>query len=111
MLCNFSIASIFTSLLLAAIISNLALGPLREISRNLDSMNSGAMEEFNGGHFEHDEFGLVTLKIANLGRQMRDTKEIFSALKGQCGSAHVQAAGWTDAVLLAIPGSCWSARR
>ncbi|MGA9447106.1 MAG: ATP-binding protein, partial [Candidatus Sulfotelmatobacter sp.] len=30
---------------------------------------------------EHDEFGLVTLKIANLGRQMRDTKEIFSALK------------------------------
>jgi PAS domain S-box-containing protein len=77
----FSIASIFTSLLLAAIISNLALGPLREISRNLDSMNSGAMEEFNGGHFEHDEFGLVTLKIANLGRQMRDTKEIFSALK------------------------------
>jgi PAS domain S-box-containing protein len=29
----------------------------------------------------HDEYGLVTLKIAHLGRQMRDTKEIFSALK------------------------------
>ena len=29
----------------------------------------------------HDEYGLVTLKIANLGRQMRDAKEIFSALK------------------------------
>ena len=28
-----------------------------------------------------DEFGLVTLKIANLGRQMRDSREIFSALK------------------------------
>ncbi len=28
-----------------------------------------------------DEYGLVTLKIAHLGRQMRDTKEIFSALK------------------------------
>ena len=28
-----------------------------------------------------DEYGLVTLKIAHLGRQMRDAKEIFSALK------------------------------
>src|ERR1700691_2640506 len=77
----FSIASIFASLLLAAVISNLALGPLREIARNLDSMNSGATEDFSGRESEHDEFGLVTLKIANLGRQMRDTKEIFSALK------------------------------
>jgi signal transduction histidine kinase len=77
----FSIASIFASLLLAAVISNLALGPLREISRNLDSMNSGGTEDFSGKESEHDEFGLVTLKIANLGRQMRDTKEIFSALK------------------------------
>ncbi len=77
----FSIASIFASLLLAAVISNLALGPLREISRNLDSMNSGGGEEFSGNEDEHDEVGLVTLKIANLGRQIRDTKEIFSALK------------------------------
>ncbi len=30
---------------------------------------------------DHDEYGLVTLKIANLGRQMRDAREIFSALK------------------------------
>jgi signal transduction histidine kinase len=75
----FSIASIFASLLLAAVISNLALGPLREINRNLDSMNPG--DEFSANESEHDEFGLVTLKIANLGRQMRDTREIFSALK------------------------------
>jgi len=77
----FSIASIFASLLLAAMISNVALGPLRQISRNLDSVSSGTAEEFLGKESEHDEFGLVTLKIANLGRQMRDTKEIFSALK------------------------------
>ena len=77
----FSIASIFTSLLLAAMISNVALGPLRKISRNLDSVSSGTSEELSGKESEHDEFGLVTLKIANLGRQMRDTKEIFSALK------------------------------
>src|SRR5271170_3292329 len=77
----FSIASIFVSLLLAAGISNLALGPLKKISRNLDSVTSGSTEEFSGDESEHDEFGLVTLKIANLGRQMRDSREIFSALK------------------------------
>jgi signal transduction histidine kinase len=77
----FSIASIFTSLLLAAGVSNVAFGPLKEISRNLDSVTSGATEELSGNESEHDEFGLVTLKIANLGRQMRDSREIFSALK------------------------------
>src|ERR1700733_12652535 len=77
----FSIASIFVSLLLAAGISNLALGPLKKISRNLDSVTSGATEALSGNESEHDEFGLVTLKIANLGRQMRDSREIFSALK------------------------------
>jgi len=35
----FSIASIFVSLLLAAVISNVALGPLKKISRNLDSVS------------------------------------------------------------------------
>ncbi|MGA8216554.1 MAG: ATP-binding protein [Candidatus Sulfotelmatobacter sp.] len=77
----FSIASIFASLLLAAGVSNLALGPLKEISRNLDSVSSGATGELSGNESERDEFGLVTLKIANLGRQMRDSREIFSALK------------------------------
>jgi signal transduction histidine kinase len=77
----FSIASIFASLLLAAGVSNLALGPLKKISRNLDSVSSGATEALSGNESEHDELGLVTLKIANLGRQMRDSREIFSALK------------------------------
>jgi signal transduction histidine kinase len=77
----FSIASIFISLLLAAAISNVALGPLKEISRNLDSVTLGGTEEFSGNESEHDEFGLVSLKIANLGRQIRDSREIFSALK------------------------------
>ena len=77
----FSIASIFLSLLLAAAISNIALGPLKEISRNLDSVTLGETEEFSRNDSEHDEFGLVSLKIANLGRQIRDSREIFSALK------------------------------
>jgi signal transduction histidine kinase len=77
----FSIASIFASLLLAAGVSNLALGPLKEISRNLDSVSSGTTEALSGQESEHDELGMVTLKIANLSRQMRDSREIFSALK------------------------------
>ena len=77
----FSIVSIFASLVLAAAISNLALGPLKELSRNLDSVSAGDGDALAGDESRHDEYGLVTLKIANLGRQIRDTKEIFSALK------------------------------
>src|SRR4029077_147539 len=76
----FSGASIFLSLLLAALISRLALGPLEEINRNLDYVTGGAAD-IDDAESDHDEYGLVTLKIANLGRQMRDSKEIFSALK------------------------------
>src|ERR1700758_4116178 len=39
-----SVALIFVSLLMAAGISNLALGPLKEISRNLDSESAGEPE-------------------------------------------------------------------
>jgi signal transduction histidine kinase len=76
-----SVAVIFVSLLLAAGISNLALGPLKKINRNLDSVTAGDGDVLSTDESSHDEYGLVTLKIANLGRQIRDSKEIFSALK------------------------------
>lgn len=76
-----SVTLIFVSLFLAAGISNLALGPLKEINRNLDSVTAGEAESLYAEDSEHDEYGLVTLKIANLGRQIRDSREIFSALK------------------------------
>lgn len=76
-----SVALVFLSLLLAAGISNLALGPLKEINRNLDSVTAGDTDTLSDDENNHDEYGLVTLKIANLGRQIRDSKEIFSALK------------------------------
>src|SRR5262249_48033322 len=75
-----SVGLIFASLFLSAAISNLALGPLKEINRNLDTMAAGGAEDFTD-RSSHDEYGLVTLKIANLSRQIRDSKEIFSALK------------------------------
>jgi signal transduction histidine kinase len=76
-----SIALIFASLILAAGISHLALGPLKRISLNLDSVSAGDADALSGDESKHDEYGLVTLKIANLGRQIRDSREIFSALK------------------------------
>jgi signal transduction histidine kinase len=77
----FSSIAIVLALLLAAALSHFALGPLEQISRSLDSMTAGEAEAVGDPETRRDEYGLVTLKIAHLGRQMRDTKEIFSALK------------------------------
>lgn len=75
------LAAIALALLLGAGVAHLALGPLKELSRNLDSMSAGAGETLDGPQPRQDEYGRVTSKIADLGRQMRDTNQIFSALK------------------------------
>jgi PAS domain S-box-containing protein len=78
----FSGIAILLSLVLAAGLSHIALGPLERISRSLDSVTAGDAAAIIAEHeHSHDEYGLVSLKIAHLGRQMRDAKEIFSALK------------------------------
>src|ERR1051326_1635862 len=74
--------AVVLALILAASLSRLALGPLEQISKRLDSVSAGeTVTPTPEGEDLGDEYGLVTLKIAHLGRQMRDTKEIFSALK------------------------------
>jgi PAS domain S-box-containing protein len=78
---KFSGLAIFCSLLFAALLSHIALGPLEHISRSLDSMTETPGGESEPAEQERDEYGRVTEKIANLGRQMRDAREIFSALK------------------------------
>ena len=75
----FSGIAILFSLFFAAGLSHIALGPLEHISRTLDSVAGGV--DTHGKDESGDEYGLVTLKIANIGQQMRDAKEIFSALK------------------------------
>src|SRR5271165_4833721 len=76
----FSVLAVVSSLLLGAIVSNFALGPLKQISLNLDTASAGATEAL-AEESSGDEVGLVSLKIAHLGRQIRDTNQIFSALK------------------------------
>lgn len=78
----FSAILIFISLLLAAGLSNFALQPMEAISKRLDVMTGGP--EHTAGPepaAEIDEFGAVNTKIDRLGRQMRDVKEVFTALK------------------------------
>ena len=77
----YSGAAIILSLILAAGVSNIALRPLVAINRRLDLITSGKAEPVEGDSRRSDEYGTVSTKIERLGRQMRDVKEVFSALK------------------------------
>lgn len=77
----FSGVSMLICLVLAAGVSNLALRPLTAISRRLDLIASGHADVVDAPVKRLDEYGAVTSKIDRLGRQMRDVKEVFSALK------------------------------
>jgi signal transduction histidine kinase len=73
---------VFFSFVLAAALSNLALRPLEAIGRRLDVMTSEVPgDEPAAPEQNFDEYGLVNTKIDRLGRQIRDVKEVFSALK------------------------------
>jgi signal transduction histidine kinase len=73
--------AILFCIVLAAGLSNLALRPLAVISRRLDLISSGQAEVTDLPSPRADEYGAVSSKIDRLGRQMRDVKEVFSALK------------------------------
>ena len=77
----FSGAAILFSLLISAVVSTLGLRPLTAISRRLDLLASGQAEPKETGLKRSDEYGVVSHKIERLGRQVRDVKEVFSALK------------------------------
>lgn len=77
-----SAIAILLSLALAAGVSNIASRPLEAIGRRLDQMTAGVTDVTpEPDPRVTDEYGLVNTKIDRLGRQMRDVKEVFSALK------------------------------
>jgi PAS domain S-box-containing protein len=76
-----SAAAILICFLLSAFLSSFALRPLKAISRRLDLIASGQAEPGETTAKRSDEYGAVSTKIERLGRQMRDVKEVFSALK------------------------------
>jgi len=58
------------------------LRPLEAIGRRLDQMTAGVPDTTPDPDPRRvDEYGIVSTKIDRLGRQMRDVKEVFTALK------------------------------
>jgi PAS domain S-box-containing protein len=74
--------AILASLVLAAGVSNLALRPLTTIGRRLDLITLGQLDPVTEPEPRSaDEVSLVTHKIDRIDREMRDVKEVFTALK------------------------------
>jgi len=75
-----ALGSVLVSTLLAFIVSSIALAPLARISAQLDRISAG---QFEGEPVvaQGDELGAVSTKIAGLGKQLRDVREVFSALR------------------------------
>jgi signal transduction histidine kinase len=75
--------SLLISVLLAAMVSNVALAPLGRISAQLDRISRG---EFDHKPLQRgDEFGQVSTKISLIGQQLRGVREIFSTLDQALG--------------------------
>jgi signal transduction histidine kinase len=71
-----------TALIAAFLLSNLALEPLEEISRQLDYWTAASEETEEGGKAPRQDMAArVSNKIDIIGQRMRNVEEVFSALK------------------------------
>ena len=74
--------SLVAALLSAFLLSNLALHPLTEISRQLDTLTAAedpVIEE--GPESKQDVTAQVSTKIEKIGQRMRNVEEVYSALR------------------------------
>jgi signal transduction histidine kinase len=98
---TFLIGALVVSTLLAAVVSGAALAPLRDISAQLDRISAGQFDapapESKGFALSGDEIGQVSLKISQVGQQLRGVHEIFSTLRENMNSVM---AGLEDGLLL-----------
>jgi PAS domain S-box-containing protein len=72
---GYTVGALLISLLAAAVVSSLALAPLEQISRRLDSLNAEPVEG------SQDPLLRVSTNIERLSERMRNTEQVFSALK------------------------------
>jgi PAS domain S-box-containing protein len=95
------LVSLVISTLLAAIVSRATLAPLVDITAQLDRISAGQYDvpspEEKGVAVTGDELGLVSLKISQVGRQLRGVHEIFSTMRENMNSVM---AGLEDGLLL-----------
>jgi signal transduction histidine kinase len=70
---------IFVSVLLSIAFSDFVLSPLTAISAQLDTLTGGVPPAENPA--VRDEYGVVSSKIQQLGRQIQDVRQVYSALQ------------------------------
>jgi signal transduction histidine kinase/HAMP domain-containing protein len=75
-----AIGAVLLSTLLALGVSRLAFGPIDRISAQLDRISAGDFDAEPAVN-RTDELGVVSTKITGIGKQLRDVREIFSALR------------------------------
>lgn len=93
--------ALIVSTVLAAVVSGVALAPLRDIAAQLDRISAGQYDApppvVKGLGGTADELGLVSRKITQVGQQLRGVHEIFSTLRENMNSVM---AGLEDGLLL-----------
>jgi PAS domain S-box-containing protein len=95
------LVALVISTLLSAIVSRATLAPLVDITAQLDRISAGQYDvpaqEAKGLAGTGDELGLVSLKISQVGQQLRGVHEIFSTMRENMNSVM---AGLEDGLLL-----------
>ncbi len=90
-----ALGAVLFATLLAAVLSRIALAPLARISDQLDRISAGQFDVEPVA--QADELGQVSTKISNIGKQLRDVREVFSTLRENLN--HVMA-GLEDGLML-----------
>jgi PAS domain S-box-containing protein len=90
-----ALGAVLVATLLTILLSRLALAPLARISDQLDRISAGQFD-VEPVH-QRDELGQVSSKISNIGKQLRDVREVFSTLRENLN--HVMA-GLEDGLML-----------
>lgn len=75
-----ALGAVLLSTLLAFGATQAALAPLGRITAQLDRISAGEFDPKPAVE-QADEFGAVSTKIAGIGKQLRDVREIFSTLR------------------------------
>ena len=77
-----ALGALLLSTLLAFVVSSFSLAPVERISKQLDRISAGQFDAAaEPAVTQEDELGAVSTKIAGIGKQLRDVREIFSTLR------------------------------
>ena len=101
----FGLGAVLFSTVLAAVLSQFTLAPLKRISVQLDRISAGEFDtglekELPPGAASGDELTQVSTKVAKIGQQLRGVREIFSTLRENLNQIM---AGLEDGLLLFTP--------